>query len=103
MPAPQMTIFAGSAIAPSNLRDVRVLDDLAPFGDLGPDVGGELGRRDAGRLEAERQNLLLHLGQREARGNLALQEVDDLLRRARGREHALHGLRFLALDAKLVE
>src|SRR4051794_14502697 len=48
-PPPQMTIFA-FAMARSNLRDLRVLDDLAPLGDFGADIGAELGRRDPGRL-----------------------------------------------------
>src|SRR3954469_7393938 len=102
MPAPQMTIFVALAMARLDLRDLRVLDDLAPLGDLGADVGAELGRRDAGGLEAERQNLLLHLRQGKARGDLALQEVDDLLRGPGRREHALHGLGLLTLDAELV-
>ena len=51
------------AQAGSDLVHLRVLDHPAPFRDFGRDVGAELGRCDAGRLEAEREHLFLHVRQ----------------------------------------
>jgi two-component system NtrC family sensor kinase len=60
--------FAISAViatdrSSSDLRDLRVCDHFLPFGDVRLDVGGERGRRHPIRFEANRQQLVLHVGQ----------------------------------------
>ncbi len=51
-PGERNPVLRDHAQAGSDLVHVRLLDHPSPFRDLGLDVGAELGRRDAGRLEA---------------------------------------------------
>src|SRR6516162_7546892 len=80
---------------------VRGNDDLLV--DVRLDVGGEHGRRHPIRFEANRQQLVLHVGQMDDACDFGLQQIDDRFRRARGQQHALHGLSLLVLDSKFVE
>src|SRR5262249_18107899 len=73
------------------------------LGDVGLDVGGERSWRHSIRFEADRQQLVLHVGQVDDARDFRLQQIDDRCRRARGQQHALYGLGLLVLDSEFVE
>jgi len=67
-------------------RDIRVADDLRPFVDLRPDPRRKLNGRIGDGLEAERCEPLLEFRRHHDHHQGAMQDVDDLARRA-GRDH----------------
>src|SRR5438105_14922228 len=71
--------------------DVRFLDHLAHLGDFALDQFAELRRRRGRELEAERAELVAHLGQGEHPGEIGVQLVDGRRRRSRGRKKARPG------------
>src|SRR2546429_3578467 len=75
---------------------VRVPYHLAPPLDLELDARGPLVRRIGDRLETERRQLLPYLGLRDAFRDLARQQIDDLLWRARGGGQGRGGFGLLA-------
>ena len=65
------------------------LGELVPFRDLGLEMVGKPVRRAADEAVAERQLLLPHVRQVDHRLKIAVDLVDDRLRRALGREEAV--------------
>ncbi len=56
--------------------DIGVAHDLRPLGDLGLDPRAELVRRISDRIEPERRELLLDVGERQRLHDLAVEQVD---------------------------
>src|SRR5947209_9842729 len=67
----RISVMRIKPIRPSLLHfDVGVLDDLAPFGDLHLDPGGELLGGVGDRLQAEADQAVPHVRQRDDAGDL---------------------------------
>src|SRR5262249_22249012 len=81
--------------------DLRVTNDLRPPRHFRFDLGLELFRRADGDAEANRRQALLHLGSHQNLSDLAIELVDDLLRRSSRSDHALEEQGLLARDALL--
>ena len=79
--------------------DLGVDDDLVPAIDLFLDVDGKLRRRVGDDVETDLLAFVLHVRLMQRLDDLAVEQIDDRLRRAGGHEDALHGFGFLALDA----
>ena len=76
---------------------------LPHFFDLGLDARAEFLRLVGNRHKAERGEFLLHVRLRDRLGDLLLQELHDLLRRAGGRHQAGERVGVLILDPLLGE
>src|SRR5215813_1354350 len=61
----------------SDLRDLGVRDHFLPLGDIRLYVGRKLRRRHSIRFEADRQQLVLHVGQLDDACDFRLQQIDD--------------------------
>src|SRR6266702_6770663 len=79
----------GSLTRYSLRLDVRIADDLAPFGALGAHESGELLGRVAGDLRAGGDHLALHLRGVVGLDQLAVQDLDHRRRGAGGSEDAV--------------
>src|SRR6185503_18809676 len=82
---------------------VRLPDHLLPAREIGADLLGELRRRVADRLDAERRVAAADVGLAEHRGDLLLQAREDLRRRLRRRQDAGPRLDDEALEPALDE
>src|SRR5664280_2194459 len=67
---------------------MRVVHHLAPLGDLALDAGAEFLRLVRHRHETELEQVCRDVRLGHRLGDLTVQQVDDLLRRARRRQHA---------------
>ena len=74
---------------------------LRPLRDFRLDPVGELRGRAGDRLEAERHQTLPEFRHRDDAGDLAMQEIDDLLRRAGRRQQAGQDVGFERLPGGL--
>src|ERR1051326_1488667 len=83
--------------------DVRLPHDLLPAREVGADLLGELGRRVARGLDAERGVAPAHVRLGEHRRDFLLQAADDFARRLRRREDAGPGIDHEALEPALDE
>src|SRR5712691_12421626 len=79
----------GSPTRYSLRLDVRIADDLAPFGALGAHESGELLGRVGGDLRAGGDHLALHVRGVVGLDQLAVQDLDHRRRGARGSEDAV--------------
>src|SRR6266700_8216234 len=79
----------GSLTRYSLRLDVRVADDLAPFGALGAHEGGELLGRVTGDLRAGGDHLALHVRGVVGLDQLAVQDLDHRRQGAGGSEDAV--------------
>src|SRR5258706_326229 len=83
---PTTEIFT-SSVGPQ----VRLANDVAPFADLGLDVGGEFLRGARHRVGADAGEALLHLRRMHYLDQLGVQPSNDRPRRAGGREDGVPG------------
>src|ERR1700681_709785 len=82
-----------------DLRNLGVDDDAMPPLDFLLDIGGEFRLRVSDDVEADLLAFFLHVRLRQRLDDLAVEELDNGLRRAGRHQHALHGFGLLALDA----
>src|SRR5262245_33942688 len=83
-----VTIFKGLSLLFSVGTDARLLHHLRHLRHLALDFGAELLRRARRYLEAERGELVFHLGNGQNPGHIRIDFRNDRLRRPRRREEA---------------
>src|ERR1700728_841969 len=81
-----------------NLRDLGVDDDPMPLVDVFPQISGKFLRRIADDVEADLLASGLHVRKLQRLDDLPVQQRDDIRRRSRRHEDALHRVGFLVLD-----
>src|SRR5262245_3442004 len=87
---------------PRSLKnDLRLFGNPVPLRAFGPDPLGELRRRIADRVEAERAQPLVDVRQRDDAHDLAMPAIDDVLRRVGERHDAGHRIGLLIGHARL--
>src|SRR5690349_25091747 len=81
-----------AVLAPNSLGvQAGLVDDVAPLGDLGLDVGGELVGGAGAHVGALLDEVVFHLGRVHHGDDLAVQAIDDRPRRAGDGEDAVPG------------